>query len=505
MRTENERQAKKINRVRKKINTGRMINRDILKVFGFFALLFCALIVFLIYYMTVQAPTVINNSYNRRSDVLAKTVKRGSILAEDGTVLAYTNTQESGEDVRIYPYGSAFSHVVGFDSNGKAGLESAYNYYLLTSHTSVFGKIANEFHGEKNTGDSLQTTLDAGLQQYISDLMADNNGAVVCMDPVSGEIRAMVSKPDFDPNEIAWIWDALVSEEEEEADNIYASDSRSVLINRATQGLYTPGSTFKIFTLYEYYLEHPEMIGRYSYDCEGTISVGDTTISCLNKKAHGQENLITAFANSCNCVFGTIGKDLDLSRFQQTNQKLLFGTKLPLDIPSVPSVYTLSDGDSDYDIMATAIGQGDTQITPLHLAMIVSAIANDGMCMKPHLVSKIVNDQNNTVKVFPAEEYERLFTSSEAEYLKSCLRAVVTDGTGYAVYPGNFQAYGKTGTAEKESGSIGDYDHSWFAGWAENDGQKLVVCVILENMETSGTRAVYLTKNIFDYYFGYGY
>ncbi len=503
MSTSNERQAKKINRVRKKINTGRLINRDILKVFGFFALLFCALIVFLIYYLAAEAPTVINNSYNRRSEVLAKTVLRGSILAEDGTVLAYSRDGSNDEDERIYPYGDSFAHVVGFNSNGKAGLEAAYNYYLLTSHAGIIDKISNEFNGKKNPGDNLLTTLDAGLQQYISDAMGSNSGAVVCMDPDTGKILAMVSKPDFDPNEIAQIWDVLTSEEEEEGDVAEASDSKSVLINRATQGLYTPGSTFKIFTLYEYSQEHPDMIDRYSYDCKGSISVGDTTISCLDGEAHGRENLTTAFANSCNCVFGTIGLDLDLGRFAQTNERLLFGTRLPLDIPSVPSVYKLTDRDSDYDIMATAIGQGDTQITPLHLAMVVGAIANDGICMKPHLVSKILNNREETVKVFPSEEYIRLFSSSEAGYLKDCLRAVVTDGTGYAVYPGNFQAYGKTGTAEKESGNLGDYDHSWFAGWAENDGQKLVVCVILENMEQAGTRAVYLTKNIFDYYFGY--
>ena len=503
MKTSNERQAKKINRVRKKINTGRLINRDILKVFVFFALLFCALIVFMIHYLAADAPTVINNSYNRRSDVLAKTVRRGSILAEDGTELAYTESQNEEEDIRVYPYGNVFAHVVGFDSNGRAGLEAAYNYYLLTSHASIFDKISNEFKGEKNPGDNLQTTLNAGLQQYISDLMGDNDGAAVCMDPATGKVLAMVSKPDFDPNSIAQIWDVLVSDEDEEGDGTYASESKSVLINRAAQGLYTPGSTFKIFTLYEYYLEHPEMISKYTYNCKGSISVGDTTISCLDGEAHGQENLVSAFANSCNCVFGTIGLDLDLARFRQTNEQLLFGTKLPLDIPSVASIYKLTSKDSEYDIMATAIGQGDTQMTPLHLAMVVGAIANDGMCMKPHLVSKILNNREETVKVFQAEEYERLFSSSEADYLKSCLRAVVTDGTGYAVYPGNFQAYGKTGTAEKESGSGYEYDHSWFAGWAENDGQKLVVCVILEDMESAGTRAVYLTKNIFDYYFGY--
>jgi len=500
MKSTNEKYAKRINRVRKKINAGRLINRDIVKVFIFFTVLFCAMIVFLVFFLTNDAQKVINNSYNRRSETLAKTVTRGSILDRNGTVLAYSSAGENGTDTRIYPYGNAFAHVVGFDSNGRSGLEASYNYYLLTSHAGIFEKIANEFRSEKNAGDSLQTTLDAGLQEYISDLLGNNDGAVICMDPATGEILAMVSKPDFDPNDITEIWDDLVAVDDS---STYASDSSSVLINRVTQGLYTPGSTFKIFTLYEYFLEHPEMIDRYQYNCKGQISVGDTTISCLDGEAHGEENLVSAFANSCNCVFGTIGLDLDLARFRQTNERLLFGAELPIDIPSVASVYKLTDKGSDYDIMATAIGQGDTQMTPLHLAMVTSAIANHGICMKPHLASCMINSQGNTVRSFPAEEYVRLFSETEADYLTKCMRAVVTDGTGHAVYPGNFQAYGKTGTAQKEGGSYGEYDHSWFTGWAENDGQKLAVCVILENMDSANTRAVYVTESIFNYYFGY--
>ena len=501
MKTELERNARKINHVRKKINAGRMINRDILKVFVFFAILFSGLIVFAVYFLAFRAETVINNSYNRRSDILSRSVIRGRILAEDGTELALSAVSADGSQERIYPYENVFAHVVGFDSNGKAGLESAYNYYLLTSHANLIDKITNEFNGLKNPGDDLVTTLNAGLQEYIYMLMGDNNGAAVCMDPETGKILAMVSKPDFDPNWISEIWDSLVSEEEDE--NPDASTSESVLLNRATQGLYTPGSTFKIFTLYEFYLEHPELVNNYSYNCKGIIRVGDTTLSCLDGEAHGHENLMDAFANSCNCVFGSIGSQLDLTRFRETNEKLLFGTRLPVDIPSAVSIYHLSEKDTEFDIMATAIGQGNTQMTPMHLAMVISSIANDGVCMKPYLADRIANSSGNTVKQYSPEEYIRLFSPSEAEFLKSYLRAVVTQGTGYAVYPGNFQAYGKTGTAQKENDEKGSYDHSWFAGWAENNGQKLAVCVILEDADEAGTRAVYLTKDIFDYYFGY--
>lgn len=495
-----DRNSKRINRIRKKINQGRIINRDILKVYIFFVVIFAALILFACYFISFQASSVINNSFNRRADALNKTVLRGSILADGGEVLASSYLDAEGNEIRVYPYANTYAHVVGFNSNGGMGLESAYNYYLLTSHAGLFEKIANEFNHQKNTGDSIKTTLKAGLQSYIYDLLGESNGAVLCMNPDTGEIYAMVSKPDFNPNYISQIWDQIVQEEENGSTD---AANNSVLLNRATQGLFTPGSTFKIFTLYEYFLENPKAYQQFSYQCEGSIEVGDTTISCYNGAHHGHEDLTSAFANSCNCAFGTIGASLNLDHFRETTSKLLFDTDLPVDIASAKSKFVLSSSDTDFDIVATAIGQGDTQMTPLHLAMVVSAIANEGVCMKPYLVTSILNPSGEVTGQFPSEPFRRLFTAEEAQMMKSYLRAVVTDGTGSAVYPGNFQAYGKTGTAEKESSVIGDYDHSWFVGWAENNEQKLAVCVILENMNASGMTGVYVSKLIFDYYFGW--
>ncbi|MCF0228069.1 MAG: penicillin-binding protein 2 [Parasporobacterium sp.] len=491
-----DKHVRKINRVRKKINKGRVVNREISRVFIFFSIVFAALGVYIVLFLAFDSSSVINNSYNRRTEALDKSVVRGSILASDGTALAYTSVDAEGREYRYYPYSNYFAHSVGFSSNGMLGIESSYNYYLLTSHASLWDKISNEFRGIKNPGDSVLTTLNTGLQIYISDLLGNNNAAVICMNPDTGEVYAMVSKPEFDPNVISEIWEYITSEEGA------ADGNGSILLNRTTQGLYTPGSTFKIFTLYEYYREHPEKISVYSYDCEGSVNVGDTSISCFSG-AHGHEDLKAALANSCNCSFGTIGSTLDLAQFAAVNKKLLFDTTLPIDISSYSSVYSLKESDSDYDIMATAIGQGNTQVTPLHLAMVVSAIANDGVCMKPHLVKSIINPYGEVTKQFKNEIYTELFTPQDASFLKEYLRAVVTDGTASAVYPGNFVAYGKTGTAEKESDTIGDYDHSWFAGWAENNEQKLCVCVLIENMESSGLSAVYVSKLIFDYYFSY--
>ena len=482
---------RKINNIRKKINKGRAINRNILKVSVFVSIVFFALMVYLCCFLTFDASSVINNSYNRRSDTLTQTVKRGSILASDDSVLAYSEIDSNGEENRIYPYGRVFAHVVGFNVYGGLGLESSYNYYLLTSHTDMFQKIADEFKQEKSPGDSIKTTLDTDLQEFVYDIL-NFDGAIVCMNPDTGEIYAMVSKPDFDPNYISDDWDSIVSDE-----------SNSCLLNRTCQGLYTPGSTFKIFTLYEYYLENKDDISSFKYDCSGSINVGDTSISCINNTAHGEESIEEAFANSCNCAFSYITAGLNIDSLKETAENLLFDTDLPVDINSYKSIFSLTASDSEFDIMATGIGQGDTLCSPMHLAMVIAAIANDGICMKPYLVSGIQNSSGDTIKTFRSEQYKTLFSQEEAAFLKSCLRKVITEGTSTILYPGNFVAYGKTGTAQVEDSINGEYDHSWFVGWAENNENKLAVSIIIENMEEASTYASYLAKEIFDHYFNY--
>ena len=292
MRPDSDRNIRKINKVRKKINRGRVINQDILKVFVFFALLFAALIVFLGYFLTFRASSVINNSFNRRTDTLEKTVVRGSILASDGQELAYSTVNADGTETRYYPYANAFAHVVGFDTHGRLGLEASYNYYLLTSHAGVFQKISNEFNNVKNPGDNILTSLRVGLQNYIYNIIGSENAAVICMNPETGEIYAMVSKPDFDPNYIDYYWSSMIAEEDS-----------SVLLNRTTQGLFTPGSTFKIFTLYEYLQEHPHIAvfedGALRYEIVRQYA-GDA--SSFQIQVTGKAKSYTASLDNMDCV-----------------------------------------------------------------------------------------------------------------------------------------------------------------------------------------------------------
>ena len=483
--------VRKIDRERRRASRKRIINADILKVSVFFALLFLAMIISLGVFITRDSGTVINNTYNKRSQSIKKAVQRGTIYSANGDILAYSEIDEDGNEERIYPYGSTFAHVVGFESNGGLGIEASYNYYLLTSHVNVFQHIANEFNSVKQPGDSLITTLDTGIQEKLEEILGWAEGAIVVLNPKTGEILGMYSNPGFDPNTIDEIWDEISSDNE-----------NSVLVNRAASATYTPGSTFKLFTLLEFYRETDGGAADFEYECQGSVTVSGSTVSCHDGEVHGWENINDAFANSCNAAFTEIGLSLDLDSFRTNNEALFFNSEMPLDIEYKSSSFTLDADSSDFMVMQTSFGQGQTLVSPIHLALITAAIANDGVLMKPHLVSEIIDWQGNSVSKIENTEYARLLTSDEAQFMRENMRAVVTEGTGIILsYDGNYISYGKTGTAETSSDEENNYDHSWFTGFAENDGTSIVVCAMIENSQESGLTGVWAVKQVFDYYF----
>ena len=161
---------------------------------------------YLIYFNVVESRDVVNSPYNIRQDLMAERVTRGEILDANGEVLAQTVTAEDGTETRDYPYGEVFAHAVGYAEQGKSGLESTQNFNLLSSNAFFLEQIVNEFRGEKNMGDSVVTTLDANLQQAAYNALGDNKGAVVVMEPDTGKILAMVSKPSFNPGTVTADW-----------------------------------------------------------------------------------------------------------------------------------------------------------------------------------------------------------------------------------------------------------------------------------------------------------
>lgn len=441
---------------------------------------------YMVHFNVVRSKEIINSPYNVRLNSMAERVVRGKILDQNGNVLAKTKVSEDGSESRVYPYGELYAHVVGYDEHGKAGLESVENFDLLSSNAFILERIVTEFKEEKNIGDNVVTTLNTTLQKAASDALGNHKGAAVVMEVSTGKILAMVSKPGFDPNQLGEDWDWLIQSENSE------------LLNRATQGLYAPGSVFKIVTTLAYMRQNTNY-ENYTYECGGEITQGNTTIHCAKNKAHGTEDLLTSFANSCNTSFSNIGLQLDLTEYRSTAEDLLFNQKIPCELPYSTSKMSLTSGAEDSQIMMTAMGQGETLVSPYHMTLISAAIANGGTLMKPYLVDHIENYTGSMVKKNMPEKYTTLMTSEEASQLKEYMEAVVTQGTASTLNGGAYTAAGKTGTAEYSSDK--SKVHSWFTGFSNVDDPDLAVGVIVEGADTSGMSAVSVAKKIWNAYY----
>ncbi len=455
----------------------------------FFACLFLLLCGYITHYSVTHKQELINNSYNGRQQMLLAQNRRGSILSANGEILAQTIVNDEGEEVRDYPYENLFSHVIGYSTNGRLGVEAQTNYYLINSNAPLSEKAALDIKGEKYPGDTVITTLDVNLQQVASTALGVYKGAVIVTNPTTGEILAMVSKPDFNPEEIEAIWDELVSDKDS-----------SILLNRVTQGLYPPGSTFKIVTALEYIRQNPDTYPNYSYQCSGSIVKGEDKIQCYHGAVHNTVNFYKSFAKSCNTSFANIGLSLNKNQFSDSLKDLLFGEDLPLTIPYNKSNVNVSEEITTADMMQVSIGQGTTSITPIHLNMITCAIANNGMLMKPYVVSKVENSVGNVIKKFEASSYKRLLSEAEAAALSDLMTGVVTDGTASRLDGLAYTAAGKTGSAEY--GTIKGDSHAWFTGYAPVENPEICVTIIIEGAGAGGDYAVPIAKRIFDAYFG---
>lgn len=441
------------------------------------------------HYAITHQQELINNSYNGRQEIFAAQNTRGSIFAAGGQVLAETQTDADGNERRVYPYDNLFAHAVGYATNGRFGVEAAANYYLINSNARLSDKVASDVAGSKYPGDSVVTTLDVELQEVAAKSLGVYKGAIIVSEPSTGKILAMVSKPDFNPNEIDALWDGLILDKES-----------TVLLNRVTQGLYPPGSTFKIVTALEYIRENPDSYGQYSYQCNGRYSSGQDTINCYHGSVHGHEDFTRSFAKSCNASFANIGMKLDRTRWGQTLDGLLFNQELPVSFAYNRSKLVVNADTSDSDILQASIGQGTTQITPLHLNMITCAIANGGTVMKPYLVDHVKNNEGTVIKQFSPDSYKELLTQTEAAALTELMTAVVESGTGTKLAGLTYTAAGKTGSAEYNN--VKTDSHAWFTGFAPAQEPEVCVTIIIEGAGSGGDYAVPIAKRIFDEYFG---
>ena len=462
-----------------------MRNKEFARVTYFFVALFLFMVGYIVYFQVVRSKDIINNPYNQRQNSFAERIVRGKILDRDGNVLAQTNITEEGKETREYPYGNIYAHVIGYTTRGNTGLESVNNFELLTSNAFVLERMMKELQDEKNIGDNIITTLDTRVQKAAYDALGNNRGAVIAIEPSTGKILACVSKPDFNPNTIENDWEVLNDSES------------SVLLNRATQGKYAPGSTFKMVSTLAY-MRTNSNFPTYSFECTGSFEYEGTTIHCINGKAHGTVNLEGSVAYSCNSSFSNMGLQSGVEKIKDVSGELLFDKKLPSPLQASNSQLGLTKDSNSANVMMTSIGQGELQVSPYHMALIASAIANQGTLMKPYLVSEVQNYTGSTVSKHTPTSYGDLMTMEEASWLGDYMKAVVQYGTGTSLNGRSYSVAGKTGTAEVSMDKI--TTHSWFMGYRNVENPDMAICVIVENSNESDARSINIAGKVFDAY-----
>lgn len=456
--------------------------------------LFAAMTVYFLIYTNKNSKKLFENDYNKREEALLEKNVRGKIYAASGEVLAETIQDQDGNDVRSYPYKNLFSHIVGYTYKGGSGVEQLQNYNLMHSDISLSDKASYDAAGERYPADDVYTTLDLALQQAASDALGDNRGAVIVTEVDTGNILCMVSKPDFDPNDIEAEWERLGAD----------TDS-GTLVNRVTQGLYAPGSTFKIFDAIELMDEDMAAANAFSYNCIGydnnfTLEDGQP-IHCYHWTAHGTVSLEKAFAKSCNCAFVNIGNSLNRDSFCTLLNNMMFGEALPYDLPSGTSSYTLTADTTKEDVTQLSIGQGSTLMTPMHLNMITAAIANGGTVHKDQIIASVKTGTGSTLSETKPEDYRTVMTAEVAAKMREMMRDVIAEGTATKLSSRPYNPCGKTGSAEIVTGE--STSHAWFTGFAPEENPEIAITVIVEGAGTGGVSAVPVVRSVLDEYFGY--
>ncbi|MEA5084645.1 MAG: penicillin-binding transpeptidase domain-containing protein [Lachnospiraceae bacterium] len=453
---------------------------SIKRIFVLIILMFLLVIFYMLKIVVADSKTMITNSYNPRINTTDNSIKRGSIKDIDGTVMAYS--EKNGDTyVRKYVDGTYSAHVLGYTGAGKAGIEANQNFTLQKLDNETFQRINSFLTGSEVEGNSVVLTVDHYLQKIGTDLLRTNNGAVVVVEVKTGRVLCMTSKPNYDPQTVAENWDILRQSED------------SPILNRATQGVYTPGSTFKIVTAIAAMRNIPDF-DSFTYTCTGEESFQDKVIHCNKNKAHGEVNLTSAFAQSCNCYFSELGKKIGPQKLRETADSLGFNQSFSFDLNTSKSTVLIEGNSTESELVETSIGQGRTTVTPLFMASLTAAIANDGVMMQPYIVDHIENYSGKTVSTNLPKTVGTIISSSEAKNLKEMMVEVINRGTGFNASSEYFQVAGKTGTAENPNGT----DHLWFVGFAPAEEPEYAVAVVLENGDGSMNAGVIARKMLYN-------
>ena len=436
--------------------------------------LFVLLVANLTMIMVVHAQEYQDMPGNNHTLAKQATIKRGTIETYDGVVLAESVLSDDGTYERSYPAGDLASQVVGYYSTqyGTSGIEASQNETLTGEQNfASWLDVLNTQAGITQPGNDVVLTIDSTIQTAAQNALSGYTGACVVLDPKTGAVLAMASSPTYDAADFEAVLDAAAN-----------GDETTALLNRATQAQYAPGSTFKIVTLATA-LENNIANEDSVYSSPGTIELGNATVRNFDGNDYGYLTLAQATAYSSNTAFAQLGVEIGAETLVAGADKFGFDSTLNFELPTAASVMSDPEDMSIWETAWAAVGQpvGDEEdggpvATVLEMALVGSAIANDGTIMNPYLVEGIYNANGQRSYTATQSSLMRAVSERTAERVSAILVDVVNYGTGYNAQLADVQVAGKTGTAETGKSA----DDSWFVGYAPADDPQVVVAIVLE-------------------------
>ncbi len=475
------------------------MNSQIIKLFAFIVVLFGLLIGFTSYWSVFDSESLKAERVNRRTLLEAQQIKRGTIFAADGTVIAKSVGRGKGTSryyVRRYPTGDQFGHPIGysFTDKGQSQFEKFHDEEL-TGQTSEFTSILDQIRGRRKQGDNVYTNIYPSAQTAAFDGLAGRAGSVVAIEPSTGRIRAMVSVPPYDPNTVPEDF-ALLNK-----------DPASPLLDRSVQAGYPPGSTMKVVTTAAA-LDTGALTPDSIINGASPIDIEGIPLSNDGGASYGDISLTTALTNSVNTVFAQVGEKLGKETMFEYMDRFGFNQKPQVDLPEdeklISGVY---DGakrvgpDDPIDIGRVAIGQERLRVTPIQMAEVASAVANGGKLIKPQIWNKVVDPEGRTLNSQEPSTQSQVMKPETAAELNTMMQSVVNEGTGTAAALSGIDVAGKTGTAEVPgSGTCnGLPNQAWFIGFAPANDPKVAVAATVECTDGfGGTIAAPIAKSVME-------
>ena len=435
-----------------------------------FSLLFAVLIGNLTYVQQVDAERVQNLSSNNHTIAKSAYVQRGSIITADGVTLAESVQQADGTYLRSYPQGSLAAHTVGYISSqyGTTGIESRMNE-TLTGHAdySDWKSALNSLAGIQQPGSSVVLTLNSQIQRAAESALSGYTGAIVVLNPKTGAVLAKASSPTFSQDDLSSVINGGGSE----------------LVDRTTQTLYSPGSSFKAITLAAA-LDSGTATLEDVYEAPGEMEIGGAEVSNYAHNDYGTPTLQRAFALSSNTVFGQVGVQLGADKLVSYANAFGFGQSLGQDFSTVTSLMPVASEMTEWELAWASCGQpvgqhaspAGPQVTCMQNAVTAAALANGGVVMNPYVVDHVLSPEGTVTSTTQPKSLGQAVSAETCEQMKQPMIDVVESGTGWRAQVDGVKVAGKTGTAQVENGNI----NAFFIGYAPADNPTLAISVVVE-------------------------